>query len=316
MIVGGKWVGLGLGDDDPEVGRLKDYMRKKFRSYAGQLAHTNLFDEQMVAVVMEMQRRYNIPVTGILGYNAKVTMGYIIPPPPVKPTLLTLNGAGVSMWDGPPADCARAVENICYWQPVGFNASPFPMAPGVKQARNELRFQIDRHPGKFGLVAYSMGAIAASQVYKYDLAPDNGVLHHRLPDLRKAVMFGNPMRQNGVVWDVDGNPASPGTQGISSDRLENTPPWWREIAHHKDIYTENTVDDAGEDKTAIYGIVMNNWFSGPDSIFSQVFEVVARPIPETIAMIKAITSGIRFAASGTGPHINYPVEQAINYLRA
>lgn len=312
MIVGGVWF-LGPGDASAEIRKIKAFMRIKFASYAGMLHDTELYDQSMFDAVSEMQRRYGLPVNGLIGYSTKVKMGYLAPPP--KPTLLTVNGAGVDMWTGPQADVGRAVSDVYYWQPIGYDSKPVPMAPGVAQARAECGVQLDLHPGPFSAVVYSEGALAFSKFIKYDVLPDGAPYRHRLKDLKKVVAFGNPYRERGVVWDVDGNPARPGTQGISDDRLSGTPPWWREIAHHGDIYAENTVDDSGEWKTMVYKIVQGQVIGGPDSLIAQVMELATNPFGEGFAAAMAIVSGIGFAASGTGPHVNYPVQQAINYLR-
>jgi hypothetical protein len=314
VIVGGVWY-LGPGDSSPEIRKIKAFMRKKFASYAGNLADTELYDQQMVVAVMEMQRRYGLPMNGLIGYSTKVRMGYLIVAPPPKPTLLTVNGAGVPWWIGPQADIARAVEDIYYWQPIGYDSKPFPMAPGVAQARGELGVQLDRHPGSWSMCIYSEGALAGSKFFKYDVLPPNGAYHHRLSDLKKVVAIGNPYRERDVVWDVDGNPARPGTQGISDDRLVGTPSYWKEIAHHGDIYAENTVDDAGEFKTSIYKLVQGQLTGGQDSLLSQIIELIGNPFGEGFAAAKAIISGIGFFGSGTREHVNYPIQKAIDYLR-
>lgn len=313
MLVGGVWM-LGPGDASAEIRKIKAFMRTKFPSYAGTLADTEVYDQALFNAVSEMQRRYGLPVNGLIGYSTKVRMGYLAPP--AKPTLITVNGAGVDMWTGPQADVARAVEDIYYWQPVGYDSRPIPMAPGVAQARAEIGTQIDKHPGPISAVVYSEGALAFSKFVKHDMLPDGAPFRHRLKDLKRVVAFGNPYRERNVVWDVDGNPARPGTQGISDDRLSGTPAWWREIAHHGDIYAENTADDAGEFKTSIYKLVQGQVTGGPDSLLAQIIELVGNPFGEGFAAAKAIISGIGFFGSGTAPHVNYPVAQAIQYLRS
>lgn len=315
MLVNGVWW-LGPGDSGDEIRKIKAFMRQKFPSYAGSLADTPLYDQAMVNAVSEMQRRYGLPVNGLIGYSTKVKMGYLKVAPPPKPTLITVNGAGVDMWTGPQADVARAVQDIYYWQPIGYDSKPVPMAPGVAQARAEIGHQIDLHPGLIAAVVYSEGALAFSKFVLHDMLPDGAPYRHRLKDLKRVVAFGNPYRENSVVWDVDGNPARPGTQGISDERLYSTPPWWKEVAHHGDIYTENTVDNAGEFKTSIYKCVQNQWAGGPDSLLSQIIELVGNPFGEGFAAAKAIISGIGFAAKGTAPHTNYPTDKAIEYLRS
>jgi hypothetical protein len=313
ILPGGIWV-LGAGDSSPEIRKIKAFMAAKFASYAGHLKDTELYDAELVAAVAEMQRRYGVPVTGYIGYSTKVLMGYLKPP---RPTLITLNGAAVDMWTGPQADIARAVEDKFYWQPIGYDSKPFPMAPGVAQARAEVGVQLDRHPGAWSAVVYSEGALAFSKFYKYDLLPANGAYHHRLNDLKKVVAIGNPYRQRDVVWNVMGDRnARRGTQGISDDRLENTPDYWKELASKGDIYTENPVNGTGEWKSMVYKLVQGQWIGGQDSIFSQILELVGNPFGEGWSAAMAIVSGIGFFGSGTRAHTSYPIQPAIDYLRA
>ena len=113
-----------------------------------------------------------------------------------------------------------------------------------------------------------------------------------------------------MVWDVDGNPARPGTQGISDERLLD-PPWWKEVAHHGDIYTENTVDNAGRFKTSRstsacripIGPVGRTAWVEPDHRSRR------QPFGEGFAAAKAIISRIGFAAKGTAPPYELPHRQ-------
>jgi hypothetical protein len=106
MRIGGQWVGLGPGDSSAEVQKIKAYMRGKFRSYAGGLADTPVYDAEMAATVAEMQRRYKLTPTGIVDTETKYRMGYLNK----RAVLFTVCGSGVPWWIGPDADTARAVE--------------------------------------------------------------------------------------------------------------------------------------------------------------------------------------------------------------
>jgi hypothetical protein len=325
MILGGKWVGLGLGDVSPEVRKIKEFMRKKFRSYAGHLADTELYDEAMTAAVLEMQRRYRDDgklapdlVNGIVGATTKYVMGYLPwPATPKRGTFLTVCGTGVPWWVGPDADTARAVADQWLWQPVGYPAAPFPMNPSVQNGRAELINQINLHPGPIALGGYSQGAIVTAEVWEYDIKPSNGRLHHRINDVKKAVAWGNPMRQQGKSHpDPGAGMAGPKSEGIADRLMVDTPDWWRNYAHAGDLYTD-VEGDSGEMKRSIYKVVMGTRvFSGPDSLLSQVLEITTSPLFETIAMFKAMMDAGMFFAKGTGPHVNYNVGPAIDYLRA
>lgn len=320
MIIGGQWVGLGLGDRDPEVARFKAFVRRKFqwvRDWQLPLDESDLFDETLTDIVIELQRRYDMPQSGIVNYALKIRSGFITPPPTVKPMLYTVCGTGVPWWIGPDADVARACEDKYRWQPVGYRAAPFPMWPSITEGRDELVRLIDLYPGDINLCGYSQGAVVVGQVWKHDILNPAGRLHHRLSDVRKVVTFGNPMREQGQYFPDGRAPARPNSAGILEDRIENTPDWWRDYAHAGDLYTDCEMDDEGQYKRAIAKIIMgNNVFGGSDSIVAQIIELGLRPIPEAIAALKAVIDAGTFFGSGTRNHINYQTAPAIDYLRS
>jgi hypothetical protein len=316
MKLGDTWIGWGLGDDNPKVADMKGFLRRKFPSYASVLNDSTVYDETMTQVVAEMQKRYGLPVTGVMNYATQVRCGYITPDPADKPTLLTVCGTGVPWWVGPDADLARAVESTYRWQPVGYGARPFPMWPSISEGRNELVRQINLFPGPIALAGYSQGAVVVGQVWKHDMLPSFGVLHHRLKDVQKAVTFGDPMREAGRAWSDGVSLARPESSGILDDRLEDTPDWWRSYAHANDLYTDCELDDEGDWKRMVCKIIMgHNIFTGDDGVIAQVAELLARPIVECIAIVKAIIDAGSFFGSGTRPHVTYNAQPAIDYLR-
>jgi hypothetical protein len=324
MLIGGVWV-LGPGDSSPEIRKIKAFMRAKFASYAGHLADTDLYDgalgdpvnaKTMVGAVKEMQRRYGLPTSGVIGYSLKVKMGYLKIEPPV---LHTIEGFMSDMWFGPAAECGRVLEREqrVRWRPVYYDSRSFPLNRGRDAARTELIRRINDHPGPFGIACYSLGADAASLVLKYDLVP-GGVLAHRQHDLKRAVAFGNPRREVGVVRPGQGSPPPHNTGGISGDRIINTPSWWWEFVHDNDLYSDNDpTTQAGENKTSIYNLIMADPFGGPDSLIAQIWETIANPAPGLWGLFSAIYDGIKFA-SNQGPHMfgAADVGAAINHLRS
>lgn len=328
MKIGGTWVGLGLGDSSEEIQVIKAFLRRKF-SYAAHLADTPDFDQQMFNVVYEMQSRYHRmgrlhAPTGIIDVATKIVCGYYIPPEPAdsRPMLFTVCGTGVPWWVGPDADTARAVEDRYKWQPVGYRAAPFPMNQSVQEGRTELirMFELHRHRvEKHGaaLIGYSQGAIVTSECWMKDILPDNGRLRWARSSVLRAATFGNPMRQQGSVWpDPGGPPADPSSHGIADTLMTETPSWWRDYAHKSDLYTD-VQGQSGENKTAIYKIVMGaRVFQGPDSILSQILELTQSPAAEAVAMFQAILDAGLFFIRKTGPHINYSPQAAIDYLRS
>ncbi|AXH46869.1 endolysin [Mycobacterium phage Aminay] len=332
MILGGKWVGLGLGDASPEIRKIKAYMRAMFRSYAGQLADTELYDQQMTDAVFEMQRRYRDAgklapelVNGIIGATTKYVMGYLKPPAPVdaRPVLFTVCGTGVPWWVGPDADTARAVEDRYLWQPIGYRAAAVPMGPSITEGRAELRNQFNIHRGRverYGavLAGYSQGAVITSEFWEYDVKPENGSHHWAMPFIRKAVAWGNPMREKGKAYpDPGAQMAGSNTSGVATPLMVDTPSWWRNYAHVGDLYTTANDDESRENKTAIWQIIRGTQvFSGPDSLLAQFLEITKAPIPGAIGAFKAMFDAMAFFGKQTGPHVNYNVQPAIDYLRS
>lgn len=333
MIFGGQWY-LGPGDVSPEIRKIKAFMRRMYRSYAGHLADTEVYDDDMTNTVYVMQGKLRdggkLPadkVNGLIGASTKVAMGYLkATTVDIRPMLFTVCGTGVPWWVGPDADTARAVENQYKWQPVGYPAAAFPMGRSINAGKAELRNQITIHRAQIerngaALAVYSQGAAIGSEVWEQDIKPTSGVLHWAKPFIRKAVTWGNPSRELGRAWPDPGAPvAGLNTSGVAhpSERLKDTPDWWRDYAHKGDLYT--TVEqngDAAEDKTAIWRIIRGErFFIGPDTLLEQFLEIAQQPIAGAIGAFRAMLDAGMFFAKGTGPHLNYSIQPAIDYLRA
>ena len=336
MRVGGQYIGVGLGDVTEEVRRLRAHMRTKF-SYARSLADTNVYDQEMVEAVIEMQRRYNAAgklaagkyTPGVINYATKIAMGFVKAPPPKdqRPVLFSVCGTGVPWWVGPDADTARAVESRYRWQPIGYSARAVPMAPSIDEAKRELENQFNIHREQVtrcgaALLGYSQGAIAVTETFAEQIRPQGGRLNWALPHITKACMWGNPSRQVGKVWpDAGGRPSPLTNGGVTGKLLTDTPSWWREYAHAGDLYSDVPADDeSGENRTAIWQVIRNgDLMRGPDSLLRQVLELggIARDadaISETTGMFKAMLDAMIFFGQGTKPHINYSTAEAVAYL--
>ena len=326
MRVAGKWVGLGLGDSSDEIRAIKQYMRGKFASYAGNLTDTTLYDAPMVDAVTEMQRRYSVqnrigPHTpGIINLETKYAMGWLPRPTRFKPVIFSIEGHMSNMWIGPCADTARILEQqgVCRWQPIGYDtvALPFNNASGINEFVRLLEDRTLLPPGTpWALACYSQGAIVGTETWIQHIQPKHGRLHWRLPDWRGTLAFGSPYRERDRVaeWVVD--PPRPGTEGISPKRMVNTPPHWKDVARRGDLYTE--VDGSGdhvEHKRAVYMAVQNQWSGHPDALLSQLIEISERPVPEMLAVIQAITNGVMFLGN-MAPHGGYDLRPGIEFLR-
>jgi hypothetical protein len=324
VIVNGVWV-LGFGDSSPEIRKIKAYMRKMFALYAGSLADTELYDQQMVVAVTEMQRRYGIApsaFTGTIGYSLKVKMGYLkLAPAPPSRVLFTVNGAAVDMWTGYQADIGRvlASANLYYWQPVGYDSKPFPMSAGLKGGTTELVRQIrDVHPaGPFAICAYSEGAIISSNVYDM-LRDPSSPIGHRRKDFLGAATFGNPRRQKG--HSIPGG-MDPGGEGIVSPTLANTEDFWWDLANGKhmpgavgdDLYTTMSGATGEEARVmrTIWGFVYNVW-DGVSDLATDLFHLLGNPLGLSVGAVKALVAAITFfGAEHLAPHTDYQFSHPI-----
>jgi hypothetical protein len=196
------------------------------------------------------------------------------------------------------------------------------MNPSVQSGRDELVNQFELHRDRVekhgaAMIGYSQGAIITGECWEFDVKPADGRLHWAKDFITKACTFGNPMREAGKVWaDPGADPAPMNSHGIADQLMVDTPDWWRNYAHRSDLYTD-VEGQSGEDKTAIYKIVMGaRVFEGPDNLLAQFLELAQNPIPEAIAMFKAVIDAGLFFIRGTGPHINYDPTAAISYLRS
>lgn len=233
------------------------------------------------------------------------------------------------------------------WQPIGYPAAVFPMNPSVQNARAQIiaalggpasaDYQAPVHAsGPFSLSGYSQGALATGIVYQQDILAEDGVLHHRLPDLLSVVNFGDPMRCPGVAnGNVFQQIPVPGTEdgfvtgGIAgpldlTEAQTNQPnqfgkPIVMSFALPGDLYASAPVGttpwtaeaDPGKVGTSIYSFIENGSFF--------TFVDIAADLLVPIGMIEEIVNGITFAAAGLGaPHWQYAnqgcVAAAAQYL--
>jgi hypothetical protein len=262
--------------------------------------------------------------------------------------LLTAQGTGVDMWTGYPADLARRMEDLYYFQPIGeYPARVFPMGPSVKIGVDEgvnLVLQAEARPAVnvpdgYALFGYSQGAWLVS-----DLLDEfrTGRLKHLRSKLMAGGTFGNPRR---ALDDKGG-------RGISDKPIVGTPDFWVDEFDPGDIYANVPNNDIGEDMTAIFKLIRLNGvsdvidlksvlglggviggvltggqlsgvinilgglFGGGDghesnNITEQILEMLKSPLREFPAAVMAIIKGLVFAGQkpATAPHIEYHIRQ-------
>ena len=253
--------------------------------------------------------------------------------------LLTVNGTGVPDPYGPgfSADLGRALgvinpwqaiankldgllapKSALMWQPIGYPAGVFPMAPSVEAGRAELVRQIAMRPlgTPLFLSGYSQGAIVTGRTWALDILATNGVLHNRLPDVRGIIQFGDPLRCPSVAnGNLVANVPLPkkletfvtgGIAGPGCLTPAQTPEFYLSCALDGDMYACAPVGDnpwraeshVGDVETNIFDIVMQPTFRDVISIAKDFFMPVAT--------VEALYNAILFFAAGTNaPHWQY-----------
>ncbi|AIS74089.1 lysin B [Mycobacterium phage Anubis] len=319
---------LRVGSNDANTGGLVSRWQKtmlaRFQAYAkaydgGPLRVDGYFGYDDADVQREYERRTHQTVDGEVSDADLRALGLEA----AKRWLFTVHGTGMPDPLGPglPADTARAVLDKYTWQPIGnYPAAVFPMWPSIQAGRTELRNQIAAKAGEVNLAGYSQGAVVVGQVLKHDIMDPKGSLHHRLGDVRKVVMWGNPMRQKGIAHDDRWihKVAGPDTYGILEDRLEGldkAPFEVRDYAHEDDMFASVRDDDIHEYQIAIAKIVMTatDFWQGPNSLVAQLTELGQRPLPEGIALANSILDALKFA---TNTAHGYNIGPAIEFLRS
>lgn len=340
MRINGAWVGWGLGDDsstDFTVRAFKAFARRMYASYMGDLADTNLFDQQLYTELETMQDKlvaggHLVPgkfIRGVLDLETEYTSGFKIRPAPGPSCIyFSINGAG-STWNmGYPYDIGETLDKSkCYHQPIGYNTNPFPMNTGVQDGIGEFIRQLDMPRPQFGgqncttipwtYNFYSMGAIVGMSVLMRIFSGD---LQRFKAMYMGGSTFGNPMRQHGHTFP---GCSYPDGEGIVTPNAVNCPDAHWDFAADKamvgspgdDLYTK--LNKAGvspatvTDMRAVWQIVDTG---NPLSLFEAVLLLLAKP--SFSGGISAAEAGFQaldfFVIKGVTPHTSYQFTQPIS----
>lgn len=312
---------LHLGSNGLMVSAWSKVMLKNYRSYALGVDGNPLkvdgyfgYDEQKVQ--KEYERRTGQVQDGVVSDGDLRYLGLL-------PTLFSVHGTGQAdpFGIGYPADIARRLLDVYWWQPVGnYPATAIPMNHSADQGEAEKAFLLRQLPpgAPWADVDYSQGSIVGGRVRN---RARNGDLTAWYPGFMGNASFGNPMRPSGsYAGNVD-----PGGHGIDPTLEIAVEPGTCNLAARGDLYTTCPDGDAGEDERAIFNAVFSR-FSGKDSLFEQFFELITNPVREVPAMFQALLNGGMFLVRGTGPHTSYHLhecpgtgqtyyEYAISHLR-
>lgn len=291
---------LDLGSSGLMAGAWAAMMRLRYPSYAlgrdGQPLKVDRYfgyDEQ--AVQQEYQRHTHQPPTGRVSDQDLHALGLL-------PTLITTHGTGQPdpFGIGYPADIARRLLHLYWWQPTGnYPATAVPMNHSADAGeREQMRFLADPGivPGPAAWVDYSQGSICGGRARNAIRA---GKVDKRVTILG-GVTFGNPMRPVGSFAGT----TDPGGGGIDPTHESASEPGMLHMAAPGDLYTTCPDDASGEYERAIFNMVFSR-FTGRDSILEQIGELMSGDVWETVAAGRAILRGGMFVARGTGPHVQY-----------
>lgn len=340
MRIAGIWVGWGLGDAslaDLTVKNFKAFARRMYKSYMGDLADTNVFDQQMYDRVVMMQDKLVLGgqlksgtfIRGVLDLETQYATTFKKRPPSKRrPVVITVEGHMSNMWIGPAAFIGAQLESegLCWHQPIDYDrmALPFRNATGVSSCLEILNDDMigppeDRRPFDdevdVYLIGFSQGSIITNQLYLNHLrSPKTPRLAARSRHLKRAIAFGDPYREKNADAGWWPDPPKPDTQGISDVRMTNTPPWWKSANRTGDLYTENPDNEAGLYRTSIYKIAAeNSWSGGPAGMLQRIIDLLT-PGDDIIPVFNAIVGGVMFLAN-MDPHGGYNLDAPTDYIR-
>ncbi|QWY84392.1 lysin B [Mycobacterium phage Knocker] len=293
-------MGLQLGSSGLMPAAWAAMMRLRFAGYAlnrdgSPLGIDGYFGYDEEAVQVEYQRKTHQEPTGRVTDIDLRNLGLL-------PVLITTHGSGQPdpFGIGYPADIARRLLHLYYWQPTGnYPATAVPMNKSADQGEREImRFLADPGivPGPTAFVDYSQGSICGGRAR-------NAIRAGKVrPEVKMlgGVTFGNPMRRPG---DYAGN-VDPGGQGIDPTLESASEPGLIHMAAPGDLYTTSPDDESGEYERAIFNMVFSR-FTGRDSILEQLVELTTGGFWQGIAAGRAILRGGMFVVRGTGPHVQY-----------
>lgn len=280
-------------------------MRLRFGGYAlgrdgGPLGIDGYFGYDEEGVQFEYQRRTQQALTGKVTDQDLHRLGLL-------PTLISTHGSGQPdpFGIGYPADIARRLLHLYWWQPTGnYPATSVPMNKSADKGEAEImRFLGDPNivPADAAFVDYSQGSIcggrARNAIRAGKVVRPAGAAPVRLLG---GVTFGNPMRR---PLDYAGN-VDPGGHGIDPVLESASEPGLIHMAAPGDLYTTNPDGNSGEVERAAFNLVFSK-FTGRDSVLEQIGEFITNPFGEGYAAGKAALRGGMFLVKGTGPHVQY-----------
>lgn len=331
MYAGGQYIGLGLGDSSDEIAKIKAWLKDRYTPARNTLDDGPLFTLALEAEVKRVQAirvsegrlKPGEFVPGVINLATKYAFGYL-KKEVLLPLFFSVEGHMSDMWVGPMAWCGEVLraEGRALHFPTWYDRTsiPFNNQSGVQELARRVGQTVQDNGVKFppgtpwALGGFSQGGMIVYEFYRDYLAPGKP-LNWRLKDLRGVLSAGSPYREKGVCAEWIPDPPAADHQGLSDERMVNTPWWWKEIARKGDLYTDNqSSGDRALFKTSIYKIVAHGkWSGGPAGFLARVIDLLS-PTDDLIPLALAIYDGMRFVAN-MSPHGVYPMDPAVQWLR-
>jgi hypothetical protein len=331
MRIGDTYVGLGEGDESDEVGKIIDYVRRMYTPARNTVAPGRLFTP---ALTSEIKREQEVFVSqgklkggefipGVVNLAWKYASGYL-KKDKLLPLYFSAEGHMSDMNVGPVAWVGQVLHNEgrALHFPTFYvnNAIPFKTRTGITELARRVGQTVQDNGVKFpegtpwALGGFSEGGLLISKFYLEYLMPGKP-LNWRLKDLRGVICCGSPYREKGVVAEWIPDPPASDRQGISDVRLTDTPWWWKEVARHGDLYTDNeSSGDRALYKTMCYKIIAEGSFSGGKAGFLARVMDLLTPSDDLIPVALAIFDGLKFLTN-MSPHGIYNMDPAVQFLR-
>lgn len=314
---------LQLNDKNETVRRWRQAMAVQYRGYARVLGplptDTDVFGLRAVSWQQEYERRtFQVP-DGIVSDQDLIALGVTTR---ALPLFFTVEGHQSDMFYGPVADTATQLERegVCHHLPTWYNngAIPFDNQSGVNELARRVgqTTQDNGVPSPAGtplmLGGFSQGMIVLYDFCEQFLMPGQP-LAWRMPDIVGFLQYGNPCRATDIS----------GTHGLDPYKRFGLPgcvpefPNVKEVWRHGDIFAENTQDQAGDVKAAVYeAIARGDLFSNPISLTFQIMQTLSAPFTMVMPIVQAIISGIVFLTDQPSPHYSpYDITDGLNWSR-
>lgn len=261
----GAWLGWALGDNsttDFTVRSFKQFAKRMYASYMGDLDDTNLFDAKLQTEIGEMQDKLVTGghlsqfIRGVLDLPTEYASGFKVKPPPGPDytcVAFSINGAGSTWFQGYPYDIGEALDKSrCLHQPIGYDTNPVPMQTGVNDGVTEFIRQLDLPRPQFGGrncttipwlgIFYSMGALVGMTVLMRILYGD---LQRFKSTYMGSSAFGNPMRQANHVY--------PGGIPVDGEGIATTDTYVIPDCHWDFVSSKGMTGGSGDDLYAKVG---------------------------------------------------------------